>query len=226
MNPALSLFHDIVRSRHSVRGFLPSTIPRRELNEILEDAQHAPSNCNTQPWNVHVVSGAKLAELSETLLEAMRAQRYTLDFSFDKGAYPSPYEERANEQGRAYYRALGVAREDTLTRAQIVERNVRFFDAPHAAFLFMPSVGDNVRIASDVGMYAQTFLLALTARGYAGVPQAALSYFADTVRRFLAVPEEMKLLFGISFGTADPSHAAFDYREGRASLKETVMWHA
>ncbi|GLK59475.1 hypothetical protein ACFS3C_16655 [Azotobacter vinelandii] len=29
-----------------------------------------------------------------------------------------------------------------------------------------PGVGDNVRVAADVGMYAQTFLLALAASGY------------------------------------------------------------
>jgi nitroreductase len=218
-------FQDSVRARHSVRGFLPAPIPRNILEEILQEAQRAPSNCNTQPWNVHIASGDTLAALSTALVKAKRSENYSLDFPFDKDAYPEPYKARASDQGRSYYQALGVARADVLSRAEIVERNVRFFGAPHAAFLFMPSVGDNVRVASDVGMYAQTFLLSLAARGYAGVPQAVLSYFADTVRVILGVPGDLKLLFGISFGIPDRSHKAFEYREGRVPLRETVVWH-
>ncbi|MBB5696192.1 nitroreductase [Muricoccus pecuniae] len=218
-------FQDVVRSRHSARGFLPSPIPRDTLEDILQDAQCAPSNCNTQPWNVHIVAGKKLDALSAALLDALRAEKYSKDFTFDTADYPPTCRERASEQGRTYYRALGVARDDSLSRAEVVERNVRFFGAPHVALLFMPSVGDNVRVASDVGMYAQTFLLSLAARGYAGVPQAVLGYFADTVRQILGVPGELKLLFGISFGAPDTSHPAFTYQQGRVPLAESVAWH-
>ncbi|WP_325177861.1 nitroreductase family protein [Pantoea sp. 1B4] len=107
----------------------------------------------------------------------------------------------------------------------MVERNVKFFGAPHVALLFIPVVGDNVRVASDAGMYAQTFLLSLAARGYAGVPQAVLSYFAQTVRRILNVPESFRLLYGISFGMPDKTHPSLSYREGRISIDESVVWH-
>ncbi|ENT9310366.1 nitroreductase family protein [Escherichia coli] len=93
------------------------------------------------------------------------------------------------------------------------------------ALLFIPAVGDNVRVASDAGMYAQTFLLSLAARGYAGVPHAVLSYFAQTVRRLLNVPEGFRLLYGISFGISDKTHPSQSYREGRVSLDESVVWH-
>ncbi|MET7297228.1 nitroreductase family protein [Streptomyces griseoloalbus] len=51
-------FTDLARSRHSVRKFLPDPVPPADIRGVLEDAQTAPSNCNTQPWTVHVVSGA------------------------------------------------------------------------------------------------------------------------------------------------------------------------
>ncbi|WP_073664212.1 nitroreductase [Pseudomonas aeruginosa] len=225
MNSPVPSFQDVVRSRHSVRGFLPTPIPQDLLEEILQDAQWAPSNCNTQPWNVHIVGGDTLKALSATLVEELGKENYTFDFSFDTRDYPEPYRQRAAEQGGRYYQALGVARGDTLSRAEVVERNVRFFGAPHAAFLFLPPVGDNVRVAADLGMYAQTFLLALAARGYAGVPQTILGFFAETVRQALGVSSDWKLLFGISFGTPDSAHAAFNYREDRIPLQESVVWH-
>ncbi|MEB1611102.1 nitroreductase [Xanthomonas campestris pv. campestris] len=225
MKPCSPSFQEVVRSRHSVRGFLPTPIPRDVLEDILADAQYAPSNCNTQPWQVHIVGGDRLVELRATLVDALAAEHYSFDFSFDTDDYPGVYRTRAREQGGRYYRALGVARSDALTRADVVERNVRFFGAPHAAFLFLPDVGDNVRVAADVGMYAQTFLLALAARGYAGVPQTILGFFADTVRQALGVSGDFKLLFGISFGMPDSSHPSSGYREGRVRLEESVVWH-
>lgn len=218
-------FSDVVKSRYSARAFLPSPIPDDVLEDILYEAQCSPSNCNTQPWSLHIVMGDKLEELSQALTADLRAGNDSSDFTFDKEAYPEPFRERASEQGRSYYQALGVARGDTLSRSEVVERNVRFFGAPHVAFLFIAVVGDNVRVASDAGMYAQTFLLSLTARGYAGVPQAVLSYFAQTVRRILHVPDNFRLLYGISFGTPDKTHPSLHHREGRIPVQESVTWH-
>src|SRR3546814_13139169 len=98
MNSQSSSFQDVVRSRHSVRGFLPSPIPRSVLNEILQEAQCAPSNCNTQPWRVHIVSGAKLKDLSATLVQALREGNYTSDFTFDTGDYQRSAERRVGKE--------------------------------------------------------------------------------------------------------------------------------
>lgn len=174
---------------------------------------------------MHIVGGNRLAVLSQTLIDALSEERYSADFTFDVPDYPEPYRTRAAEQGGRYYQALGIARSDTPTRAEIVARNVRFFNAPHVAFLFQPQVGDNVRVASDIGMYAQTFLLSLASRGYAGVPQTVLGFFAEPVRRILGISDEMKLLFGISSGLSDSAHAAFGYREGRVPMEDSVVWH-
>jgi len=42
------LFHDVVHERHSVRSFHAEPVPDALLRSVLEDAQRAPSNCNTQ----------------------------------------------------------------------------------------------------------------------------------------------------------------------------------
>ena len=47
--PQMSLV-DAVRSRRSVRGYLPDPVPAALLQQIFELAQWAPSNCNVQPW--------------------------------------------------------------------------------------------------------------------------------------------------------------------------------
>ncbi|WP_017543626.1 nitroreductase [Nocardiopsis prasina] len=219
-------FADIVRSRRSVRGFLPEPVAASDIRAVLEDAQRAPSNCNTQPWQVHVVSGARRDELSARLLEADRDGRTSPDFSFDYADFGDGYYlQRAREQGAAYYQSLGVERSDTRGRHEAALRNLEFFDAPHVALLFMPQFGDGVRVAGDLGMYAQTFLLALEARGLSGIPQTMLGFYADVVRESLGVNPEMRLLFGISFGLADPEGPASTFRMGRVPLAESVVAH-
>lgn len=219
-------FTDIVRSRRSVRGFLPDPVPAADIRAVLQDAQRAPSNCNTQPWQVHIVSGERREALSAELLEADRAGRTSPDFSFDYADFgDGSYLQRARDQGAAYYGSLGVERSDTEGRHEASLRNLEFFGAPHVALLFLPRFGDGVRVASDVGMYAQTFLLALEARGLAGIPQTMLGFYADTVRESLGVKEDMKLLFGISFGSADPKGPSSEYRMDRVPLAESVVAH-
>lgn len=199
----LKLFRDVVRDRHSVRGFDPRPVSEDVLRSVLEDAQRAPSNCNTQPWQTHIVSGAKRDALSRAILEADDAEHLTPDFSFAISDFGGIYNQRAKDQGAAYYRAIGVPRKAYDQRRDASRRNLEFFGAPHVALLFMPSVGDNVRVAGDIGMYAQTFLLSLTAHGLGGIPQTMLGFYADTIREVLGVDPSLKLLFGISFGHPD-----------------------
>ncbi|TCU54688.1 nitroreductase [Novosphingobium sp. PhB57] len=219
-------FDETVRVRRSYRDFLAEPLPNAVIREVLLDAQHAPSNCNTQPWNMHIVSGAKRDDLSKALHEANVAGRLTPDFSWDEGGFEGRYDERRREQGAIYYRNLGVARDDRESRAKASGVNFSFFNAPHVALLFMPVVGDSVRVAGDLGMYGQTFLLALAARGLGGVPQTVLGLYAQTVRDVLGVSQDLKLLYGISFGYPDEAASANRVRMGRDELARSVTFHS
>lgn len=221
----LPSFHDVVHMRRSARQFLPTPLTPGDIAAILADAQRAPSNCNTQPWIVHIVSGGAKAELTKALVEHADNSSFSPDFSWDEKAFPEVLDERRREQGKMYYEALGIARGDLEGRREALLRNLNFFNAPHAAFLFMPSVGDNVRVAADLGMYAQTFLLSLTARGFAGIPQTLLGLFGGPVRSVLGIPDNMKLLFGISFGYADPLALQSAPYMGRAPIGDSVVLH-
>lgn len=220
-------FSETVRRRRSTRAFLPQPLSEADLRAVLEDAQCAPSNSNSQPWVPHIVSGTKRDELSCELLRAARESRVSLDFTFDPTYGGDEVLLRhIHDYGHGYHEAMGVARDDWEARGRLQMRNLEFFGAPHVMFLFVPLVGDGVRIAVDVGMYAQTFLLSLAARGFAGVSQTSLGLQADVVREVLDVPARLKLLFGISFGYEDPNADANSFRAGRGPISETVVFHS
>ncbi|OPA86272.1 nitroreductase [Pseudomonas fluorescens] len=220
------LFQDIARSRRVTRQFLPTPLSERQINRVLLDAQHSPSNCNTQPWHVHLVSGDTRDRLSAALLAADDRHHFTPDFEFDMAAYTGVFAERAQASGRARYEAIDIGRDDHAARQACLRHNLKFFDAPHVAFLFMPQISDYVRAAGDIGMYAQTFLLSLHARGFGAIPQTLLGMYADTVRDVLGVSVEMKLMFGISFGYADQHSASNFVDVGRVALEESVVRHS
>ena len=217
-------FDDVIRRRRSVRGFLADEVPEATLREVFALAQLSPSNCNVQPWIPHVVSGPALRRLSDALVEAgLRDQPLNADFEADR-KFLGVHRERQVDAAQQLYGAMGVERRDMVGRKMAYIRNHACFDAPHAVFVFMPSYF-GVREATDIGMYAQTLMLALTARGIASCAQGALSLYPDIVRRHLGVSEDQKLLFGVSFGYEDPSVKANAARVGRASLDDAVRFH-
>lgn len=215
---------EAIRQRRSVRAFLPNEVPEATLREIFTLAQQAPSNCNTQPWIVHVVAGAKARLLKQRLTAAaMDPSQHRPDFPFD-GRYPGIYKDRQHDAAARLYGAMGIGRDDRAARAQAMLRNFGFFDAPHAAFVFLPEPF-GIREATDCGMYAQTLMLLLTAQGLASCPQAALSFHPGIVREVLGVPESHKLLLGIAFGHEDQAAPANACRVPRAALADAVTFH-
>jgi nitroreductase len=132
-------FAETVRWRHSVRAFLPLPLPSAQLEAVLEDAQRFPSNANTQPWVVHIVSGAKRAEISRELLCAARQHRVSLDFSYDPRRGDNEVLLRhVHEQGHRYYEVMGIKRDDYDARGKLHLRNFEFFGAPTLCFCSCP----------------------------------------------------------------------------------------
>nr|GLK21613.1 nitroreductase NfnB [Microbacterium terregens] len=218
-------FHDVVRDRRSIRSFLPDTVPHAVIRSVLEDARHAPSNSNIQPIAAQIVSGAARDALSRAMLVAEAAGQATPDFPWGYDELTGVYRERQRAQGAAYYQALGIGREAGEDRRIAMLRNLEFFGAPHVCLLFMPDFYGGVRVAGDVGMWAQTFLLSLVAHGLAGVPQTLLGFYAGAAREVLGIDPSLKMLFGISFGYPDLAAPASRYRIGKASVEELVTFH-
>ncbi len=215
---------EIVVARRSVRGFLSTPVPQATIEKIFTLAQRTPSNCNTQPWITHVVSGAKLEILRQKMPEHTLQGKMTLDYPYS-GKYDGVYKERQYDAAVQMYDAVGVGREEKQKRLEVFMRNYRFFNAPHVAFLFLPEPF-GLREAADVGMYAQTLMLALTAFGLGSCPQTSLGFHADLVRDVLEVDPANKLLFGISFGYEDQNDTINTTRMGRAELADTTFFHS
>jgi nitroreductase len=219
-----STFETIVAGRRSLRAFKPEPVSQDTLDRVFNQAQRAPSNCNTQPWIVHVASGEAIEKLRSEMSDRFMSGEMSMDFPYD-GSYDGVYKERQHGSAQALYDSVGIERSDKAGRHVQFMRNFTFFDAPHVAFLFLPEPF-GLREAADLGMYAQTLMLAMTANGLGSCPQTALSFQADFVREVLGVESSNKLLFGISFGHPEQDAPANACVTDRAALGDTVTFHS
>ncbi|KAI1436120.1 oxidoreductase [Xylaria sp. CBS 124048] len=194
------LLREVVLARHSPRVFLPKPVPRVLLEESLELARHAPSDSNTQMWRLWIVRG--------DAMEPFRQELFTVA-SNDPGvkyadlpADYTPYRMRLAK--KVYGDGFGVSRGK---QRDIVLLNYKFFDAPVAIIVCMSKEWEG-EAALSVGMYLQTLMLALAERGVATIAQAAIVRYPDVVKKHLGIPDDMKVLLGMSVGYEDPNASA------------------
>jgi len=212
-----------LQKRFSVRAFKDTPVPREVLEEIFTLARHAPSNCNVQPCQAYVVSGARKDRLQRELVNAVSsASPPNPDFEWDV-RYQGVHRERQFGSANALYSALGIDRGDKVRRQVAMLRNWQFFGAPHAAFFTMEKYL-KMTGAVDLGIYAQTVALLMAERGISSCMQGALGMFPDPARRMFGLSDEVGILFGMSFGYADLDAPANQARTDRVPVDTAVRF--
>jgi len=199
---------EAVLARRTIRAFKKEPVPEAVIREVLEIARFAPSNSNTQPWRIDIVSGEARDTLEAAIFAEMKAGKKPYP-AFPPGGsgLKGRYKERQRECAFKYYDAVGVDKDDLKARAQLASKNWTFFGAPHAAFFSYPETMHRAN-AIDIGIFLQTIMLLFVERGIASCPQGALAAFPGPVRAMLPIPEGNAILCGLSFGYADTEAAA------------------
>lgn len=189
-----------VRTRYSVRAYKPDPVPEETIKEIIETARLAPSNSNTQPWHIAIVSGDARHALEQKIFE------FTAEGGKPHSAFPpggvglkNEYKERQYDCAFRYYGTMGVEREDQEGRQKLLVKNWQFYGAPHAGFISMPETMHRAN-AVDIGIFLQTIMLLFAERGISCIPQGALAAFPSIVREVAYIPEGNAILCGLSFG--------------------------
>lgn len=196
-----------ITSRHAVRAYLPRPVPRATIEEILSVASRAPSGTNTQPWKVHVLSGAALAALSGAIRAAyddpQLAQAHREEYAYYPTQWVAPYLERRRKLGWDLYGLLGIGRTDKARMHEQHGRNYAFFGAPVGLMFTIDRVMERGSWL-DYGMFLQNIMIAARARGLDTCPQAAFTQFHRIIEQHLQLGEGEMVVCGMSLGHADP----------------------
>ena len=193
-----------IASRHSIRAFLPTPIPRATMEAILDVAARAPSGTNMQPWMVRVLTGApknRLIAAVQAVFDSGEAG-HKQEVQYYPDEFFEPYLGRRRTVGWDLYGRLGIARGENAKMKAQHRRNFQFFDAP-VGLVF--TIDRRLATGSwlDYGMFLQNVMTAARARGLDTCAQAAWAHYHTAMRPVLGLAETEVVVCGMALGYAD-----------------------
>jgi nitroreductase len=220
---------DAITSRRSLRAFLPTPVPRETIERILEVAARAPSGTNTQPWRVHVLTGASKEALSRSILAAYddpeERARHSEEYAYYPTEWKSPFIDRRRKVGWDLYGLLGIGKGDKARMHAQHGRNYVFFDAPVGLIFTIDRVMQQGSWL-DYGMFLQNIMVAARARGLDTCPQAAFTQFHRIIAQQLGIPPNEQVVCGMSLGHADPDAVENRLVTERDPVSSFTSFHA
>ena len=215
-------FNDLMAGRWSCREFRKDPVPDDVLRDIFATAQRTGSWCNTQPWNVHLLSGEATTWFGDQLTKAVQADPNGVSADLElPRAYVGKYQERRRQAGYALYESLGIERSDRDARDLQMLRNYSFFGAPHVAVITTDKDQGDYGVL-DCGGYVANLTTAALDRGVATIAQGALGMQAGEIRELLALPEDRLVVCGVALGWPDAEASVNQFRTSRAELDDFV----
>jgi nitroreductase len=177
---------ECIKKRMSIRAFKPEKVPKDLLMEVVNIAKWSPSYKNSQPWEVIILSGAKKEALSKMMVELL-AKGVKPAPDLPKPQFWPPAEEaRINHLYKTRTEATGIDLKDPEVVRKSKEANFNFYYAPHAIYLFQDT-SLSLWSLFDMGLFAQSLMLAAHAKGLGTVPQAFSTDYAKQIKNFLSI---------------------------------------
>ena len=220
-----------INGRHSVRAYLPKSVPRELLTQLLQLASRAPSGTNTQPWKVYVLQGDSRDQLvakvcaahDEMRADPQLAAQYREPYDYYPEQWVSPYIDRRRENGWGLYGLLGIGKGDREAMHLQQQRNFRLFDAPVGLMFTVDRVMGRGSLL-DYGGFLQNLMVAARAHGLDTCPQAAWNAFHSIVLPHVGAGEGEMLVCGMALGYADPAAAVNRFETPREPVESFTRW--
>jgi nitroreductase len=216
-------FEDLVRTRRSVRGYKTDPVPRALIEEIIEVAKGAPSSMNSQPWHVHVLTGAPLEEVRRRNVELMTAGAKPNRDILTHAPYEGVHRDRQVDIAVQLFQAMGIQRHDKERRQDWVLRGFRQFDAPVSLVLTYDRILDPGAVCHfDLGALSYGICLAAWDRGLGTVINGQGIMRSEIVRDVAGIPEDEVIMTCIALGWPDDDFAANAVKADREPIERFV----
>ena len=214
---------ECIKTRMSIRKFRPDAVPKEVLLDVIHTAQRSPSYKNSQPWEAIILSGKKKEALSKMLIELVETGTEPRPDLQAPTAWPAAEGARIDHLFKKRAAATGVDLSDPANVKKSKKANFSFYGAPHAIYLFQDA-SLSLWSLFDMGLFAQSIMLAAHANGVGTVPQAFVTDYARDIKAFLSIPDTKRLVIGMSVGYPDMESPVNTFRTDRAETDEIVQW--
>ena len=215
---------EAIKQRRSVRAFKDKPVDKALIEEILTLAVRSPSWGNTQPWEIAVAGGGTVKALTQEFAALFRrGVENNPDFTMP-WEWPAVNMERYRAVGMTLFEAVGIARDDMEARQDHMETNFRSFGAPNLIYLILDQGLPTVYSVFDSGLVAAHICLLAASRGLGTCLLATSAMYPDSVRKYLNLGPEKKIVLGMGLGYPDIDAPANSFRSARDPLSRTVTW--
>lgn len=217
---AIAAVDEAIRSRQSVRAFLPDPVGRNTVEQLLRLASRSASGSNIQPWRVRVIAGDAKARLTQAIFDAVARdgfEPYQREWNYYPVRWREPFLGRRRQIGWDMYNLLGVAKGDFEGTQQARMRNYEFFGAP-VGMIF--TLDEDLEIGSwlDLGIFLGSVMIAARGHGLHTCPQAAFADFHGVIRPLLNIPQNEIIICAMALGHIDPDAPVNGLKTARADL--------
>jgi len=214
-----------MQGRRSIRGFLDKPVPKDLLEEIIALANRAPSSMNTQPWHLHVLTGAPLEAVRQGNTERMLAGIPPSREIEDYAAYDGAHRARQIEIAVQLFQAMGIERHDAERRQDWVMRGFRQFDAPVSVVVcFDRDLLNNTIAHFDTGAMTYGLGLAAWAKGLGAVSNGQGIMQSPVVREVAQIPDDQVILTCVALGWPDDTFEANAVVSRRRPVKNVTRF--
>lgn len=213
-----------IDNRRSIRGFTQQPVSREVLESVLKLAMRAPSSTNSQPWEFIVLSGEPLEKIKQAnVREFDRGAPMLVDMP-DKPLI-NEYRRRQIDLAIELFGLIGIAREDREKRKDWVRLGLRFYDAPAGIIIAMDESVYSVAAVFDAGLVTQTICLAALEYGLGTCITTGVVQYPEVIRQILGIPDNKRLLAGITIGYPDWDYPANKLYSKRESAEKLTTWY-
>lgn len=213
-----------LKTRKSIRAFKTQAVSRETLTKILEAARWSPSWGNTQPWELVVVQGPKVKELTEEMAAAFQQRVAANPDVAMPATFPDVYKGRYMACAAGLFGTMGVARDDKASRMAHMVKMTRGFDAPVIIYVVFNADLTEPYTMFDLGAITHGLCLAAHDLGLGTCIAAQLALYPDIIRRHLGLTTSHKIVVGLALGYPDPEASANAFRTEREPLDKFVKW--
>jgi len=214
---------DCIKTRKSIRQFKPESVPEETLMTLIDTARWSPSYKNSQPWEVIILSGKQKEGISKLMVELFESNAEPTPDLPTPMSWPDAEQAHIDQLFAERVKATGIDMSDPEIIKKSKKANFNFYRAPHGIYLFQDNSLTPWSLF-DLGLFAQTLMLAAHDMGLATVPQAFVTDYAKQVKEFLDIPATKRLVLGLSVGYPDLDSPVNAMKTNRSDIREFTRW--
>jgi len=214
----------LIKNRNSCRSFKNENIKQKDINIILDTVSNSASGANMQPFNIYSVSGDKLTQLGETIINHIKnGGNYEQDIQYYPINWVSEFKKRRMKTGSDLYSFLNIDRKDKDKRMEQWFDNFRWFGSQNVFFVTIDKrmIEDSQGMLIDSGILLQNIIMSSESLGYKTCPQGSTTEYGKIVKKVLDIPDTEALLYSIVIGIPNNDNIN-NFKPSKINYKDTA----